>query len=43
MRRGFAGWTHYAGILMETISKQQYAVDGWLLARGMQPEIIEVE
>jgi hypothetical protein len=43
IRRGFDGWTHYAGILVETKSKQKFAVDGWLLASGKQPEITEVE
>ena len=43
IRRGFDGWTHYAGILVENKSKQKYAVDGWLLASGKQPEITEVE
>lgn len=43
IRRGFDGWTHYAGILIETKTKQKYAVDGWLLASGKPPEIIETE
>jgi hypothetical protein len=43
IRRGFDGWTHYAGILVENKSKQKYAVDGWLLASGKPPEITEVE
>lgn len=43
IRRGWDGWTHYAGILVENKSKQKYAVDGWLLASGKQPEITEVE
>lgn len=42
-RRGTSGWTHYAAILVETKSKQQYAVDGWLLASGQPPEIVETE
>ena len=37
------GWTHYAGILIENKSKQKFAVDGWLLASGKPPEIVEVE
>ena len=28
---------------METKSGQRYAVDGWLLASGKPPEIVEVE
>jgi hypothetical protein len=43
IRRGWSGWTHYAGILVENNSKQKFAVDGWLLASGKPPEIIEVE
>jgi hypothetical protein len=43
LRKGFSGWTHYAGILVETKSGQRYAVDGWLLASGKPPEIIETE
>ena len=42
-RRGLAGWPHYAAILKEGNSGQQYAVDGWLLARGVPPEIVETE
>lgn len=42
-RRGMSGWTHYAAILVETKSKQRYAVDGWLLASGQPPEIVETE
>jgi len=43
IRRGWSGWTHYAGVLVDNGSKQQYAVDGWLLASGKPPEITEVE
>ncbi len=43
IRRGWSGWTHYAGILIETSTKQKFAVDGWLLASGKPPEIVEVE
>ena len=43
IRRGWSGWTHYAGILVEDKSKQKFAVDGWLLASGKPPEIVEVE
>lgn len=43
LRRGIDGWTHYAGILVENKTKQQYAVDGWLLASGKPPEIVETE
>jgi hypothetical protein len=42
-RRGMNGWTHYAGILVENKSKQKFAVDGWLLASGKPPEIVETE
>jgi hypothetical protein len=34
---------HYAAILKDKSSGQQFAVDGWLLARGEPPEIVEVE
>jgi len=43
IRRGWSGWTHYAGVLIDSKSKQKYAVDGWLLASGKPPEIVEVE
>ncbi len=43
IRRGWDGWTHYAGILIEHKSKQKFAVDGWLLASGKPPEIVETE
>ncbi len=43
IRRGWDGWTHYAGVLIDNKSKQKYAVDGWLLASGKPPEIVEVE
>jgi hypothetical protein len=43
IRRGWDGWTHYAGILIDNKSKQKFAVDGWLLASGKPPEIVEVE
>ena len=43
LRRGLSGWPHYAAILKESKSGQQYAVDGWLLARGDPPEIVESE
>jgi hypothetical protein len=43
IRRGWDGWTHYAGILIDDKSKQKFAVDGWLLASGRPPEIVEVE
>jgi hypothetical protein len=41
--RGLAGWPHYAAILKERKSGQQFAVDGWLLARGVPPEIIAAD
>jgi hypothetical protein len=43
IRRGFSGWTHYAAVLKEQRSGQQYAVDGWLMASGQAPEIVETE
>ena len=41
--RGISGWLHFAAILIENKSKQEYAVDGWLLASGQPPEIVERE
>jgi hypothetical protein len=43
LRRGFDGWPHYASTLVEAKSGQRYAVDGWLLASGKPPEVVEVE
>ena len=43
LRRGWAGWPHYTAIIVENKSKQRYAVDGWKLASGEEPEIIEAE
>ena len=43
LRKGFSGWTHYAATLVERGTKQKYAVDGWLLASGVEPEIVKVE
>jgi hypothetical protein len=43
LRRGVSGWLHYAAILVETKTGQRYAVDGWLLASGKPPEIVETE
>ena len=43
MRRGISGWLHYAAILVENKTGQRFAVDGWLLANGKPPEIIETE
>jgi len=43
IRLGASGWTHYAAIIVETKSKQRYAVDGWKLASGKDPEIVEAE
>jgi hypothetical protein len=43
LRRGISGWLHFAAILIENKSKQEYAVDGWLLASGKPPEIVERE
>jgi hypothetical protein len=43
LRRGLSGWPHYAAILKEAKSGHQYAVDGWLLARGVPPEIVAMD
>jgi len=43
LRKGFSGWTHYAATIVENETKQKYAVDGWLLPSGEEPEIVEVE
>jgi hypothetical protein len=43
LRRGWSGWPHYAAIVVENQSRQRYAVDGWKLASGKEPEIIEAE
>jgi hypothetical protein len=43
LRRGWSGWPHYAAIIVETQSKQRFAVDGWKLASGVAPEIVEAE
>jgi len=42
-RKGFSGWTHYAAIIVENQMKQKYAVDGWQLPSGKEPEIVEVQ
>ena len=34
---------HFAAILIENQSKQEWAVDGWQLASGKPPEIVERE
>src|SRR5215831_397795 len=43
IRKGLSGWTHYAATIVESETKQKYAVDGWLLPSGQEPEIVEVE
>jgi hypothetical protein len=43
IRKGLSGWTHYAATIVESATKQKYAVDGWLLPSGQEPEIVEVE
>jgi len=43
LRRGFSGWPHYAAVLVENGTGQRYAVDGWLMASGKPPEIVETE
>jgi hypothetical protein len=41
--KGFSGWTHYAAVIVENQTKQKYAIDGWKLPSGEDPEIVEVE
>jgi hypothetical protein len=43
IRKGFSGWTHYAAVIVENQTKQKFAVDGWKLPSGEEPEIVEVE
>lgn len=43
LRRGFSGWPHYAAIINETKTGQRFAVDGWLMASGKPPEIVETQ
>jgi hypothetical protein len=43
IRKGFSGWTHYAAVIVENQTKQKYAVDGWKLPSGEEPEIVQVE
>jgi len=43
IRKGLSGWTHYAAMVAENRTNQKYAVDGWLLPSGKEPEIVEVE
>jgi len=43
LTRGFDGWPHYAAVLVEHGTRQRFAVDGWKLASGIAPEIVEVE
>jgi hypothetical protein len=43
LRRGIQGWLHYAAILVEKGSDQRFAVDGWQLASGTPPEIVETQ
>jgi hypothetical protein len=43
LRLGFSGWPHYAAILKENDAAQRFAVDGWLMASGKPPEIVETE
>jgi hypothetical protein len=42
-RKGFSGWPHYTAIIVENQSKQRFAVDGWKLPNGEEPEIVETE
>lgn len=41
--RGVSGWTHWTGVLKETASGQNWAVDSWIYANGENPAIVEVE
>jgi hypothetical protein len=41
--RGIAGWTHWTAVLVETKSKQRWAVDSWIYANGENPAIVEAE
>jgi hypothetical protein len=43
LRRGWSGWPHYAGILVANDGGQRYAVDGWKMASGQPPEIVETQ
>ena len=43
IRKGFSGWTHYAAVIVENQTKQKYAIDGWKLPSGEEPEITDVE
>jgi hypothetical protein len=43
IRKGLSGWTHFAATIIENQTKKKYAVDGWLLPSGKEPEIVEVE
>ena len=43
LRRGLDGWMHFTAVLVEAGTKQQFAVDGWKLASGIPPEIVETE
>ena len=43
LRRGFSGWPHYAAIMNESKTGQRFAVDGWLMASGKPPEIVETQ
>jgi hypothetical protein len=43
LRRGLDGWLHYTAIVVDNSSKRRYAVDGWKLASGIEPEIVETE
>jgi hypothetical protein len=43
MSRGTSGWTHYATVLVENGTRRQFAVDGWQLASGTPPEIVDTD
>lgn len=43
MKRGYDGWTHYAATLAETNSTRSFAVDGWKLPSGVEPEIVHTD
>ncbi len=41
--RGISGWTHWTGVLKESVNGQRWAVDSWIYANGENPAIVEAE
>jgi hypothetical protein len=41
--RGIAGWTHWTAVLVESSSKQRWAVDSWIYANGENPAVVKAE